>query len=259
MSHSRPFVVATVNTYLGRTVIEDRGLAAVAHADVLLMQELFNPTAYGLEPTLHRQGFELIAAAGHFGLGIALRSDSAFVSAGEPVRSTVLQPASTIERTLIARFSKQQLEYSDLGVLASHFETPEGRRLTIATTHLPVVTSFRQRSRFLSQLPRELSDPYYDGALVITGDMNHWPGPMKADLAFRRAVGLAAVDLGDEVTWPSRRTSYAGRKLGRLFGGQLDDILYRGSGMQFEHAEVVDVPSDHRAVVATFTITTDSV
>ncbi len=88
--------------------------------------------------------------------------------------------------------------------------------------------------------------------------MNHWPGPRKADLAFRRAVALEAVEMGNEITWPSRRTSFVGRKLSRLFGGQLDDILYRGSGLAFAHKEVVDVASDHRAVVATFTIRTGS-
>jgi endonuclease/exonuclease/phosphatase family metal-dependent hydrolase len=258
VSDSSRLIVATVNTYFGRAVIEDRGLETVANADVLLMQELFNPTEYELEQSLHRQGFELITAGGHFGLGIALRSSSAFAYTGEPVRSTVLQQAGSIERTLVARFAKPQLEYSDLGVLAASLDTPDGRRMTVATTHLPVVTSFRQRGRFLTQLPLELADPYYDGLLVLTGDMNHWPHARKADLAFRRAAALTAVDLGNEITWPSRTTSYVGGKLSRLAGGQLDDILYRGGGLEFTHKEVVDVASDHRAVVATFTISTNS-
>jgi endonuclease/exonuclease/phosphatase (EEP) superfamily protein YafD len=258
MRYSHHLVVATVNTYFGRAVVDDGGLEALANADVLLMQELFNPAAAALEPRLHKYGFELLAAGGHFGLAIALRSDSAFARAEQPVRSTVLQQVGAIERTLIARFAKQQLEYTDLGVLAAQLETPEGHRLAIATTHLPVVTSFRQRARFLTQLRTELADTYYDGPLVLSGDMNHYPGPKKADLAFRRAAGLTAVDLGSAITWPSRRRSYAGRKLSRLFGGQLDDILYRGSGIGVVHNDVMDVASDHRAVVATFTIGTNS-
>jgi endonuclease/exonuclease/phosphatase family metal-dependent hydrolase len=257
MSCARRLVVATVNTYFGRAVIDDGGLEAVANADVLLMQELFNPAGAGLESTLHEYGFELLAAGGHFGLAIALRSNSAFVRTDKPARSTVLQQVGSIERKLITRFAKQQLEYSDLGVLAAHIETTDGHRLTIATTHLPVVTSFRQRPRFLAQLLPELADPYYDGPLVLSGDMNHYPGPKRADLAFRWAAGLTAVDLGDEITWPSRKTTYAGRTISRLFGGQLDDILYRGSGMDSVHNEVVDVASDHRAVVATLTMNTD--
>jgi endonuclease/exonuclease/phosphatase family metal-dependent hydrolase len=258
MSSSHRLVVATVNTYFGHAIIDDRGLRTVAQADVLLMQELFSPAAYGLELSLHRQGFELAAARGHFGLGIALRSNSAFGLTGNPVRSTVLQQVGSIERTLMARFSKQPLEYSDLGVLAAQLETSDGRRVTVATTHLPVVTSFRQRNRFLSQLPGELADSYYDGLLVLTGDMNHWPGPKKADLAFRRAASLAAVELRNEITWPSRRTSSTRERLNRFVGGQLDDILYRGQGLEFTDAEVIDVPSDHRAVVATFTISANS-
>jgi endonuclease/exonuclease/phosphatase (EEP) superfamily protein YafD len=258
MSHPRQLVVATVNTYFGRAVIEERGLEAVAKADVLLLQELFNPAAYGLESSLHRYGFEVLAAGGHFGLGIALRSDSAFAPAATPARSTVLQQAGTIERSLLARFSRQPLEYGDLGVLAVQLDTPERRRLVLATTHLPVVTSFRQRGRFLALLPAELNEAYYDGLLVLTGDMNHYPGPKRADLAFRRAARLTAVDLSHEITWPSRRKSAVGRTLARRFGGQLDDILHRGSGIVLEGKEVIDVASDHRAVVATFTIDADS-
>jgi endonuclease/exonuclease/phosphatase family metal-dependent hydrolase len=246
--------VATVNTYFGRAVIEDGGLVAVAEADVLLMQELFNPTAYGLEPRLHELGFELLAAGGHFGLGIALRSDSAFAHTGDPVRSTVLEQVGSVERRLTARFTKHQSEYSDFGILGAQFGTPEGRRVAIATTHLPVVTSFRQRPRFLRQLAPELADPYYDGLLVLTGDMNHYPGPKRADLDFRRAAGLTAIDLTDEITWPSRRKSQLRNRLSRLLGGQLDDIVYRGDGLEFVHRQVVDVASDHRAVVATFAI-----
>ncbi len=256
MSDSHRLVVATVNTYFGRAVARAGGLDAVANADVLLLQELFSPAASGLEKRLHSYGFDLVAAGGHFGLAIALRTDSAFVYSGEPVRSAVLEQVGSIERRLTTRFAKHPLEYSDFGVLAAHLDAPDGRRVVIATTHLPVVSSFRQRRRFLSKLPTELNDAYYDGPLVLTGDMNHWPGPLKADLAFRRAARLTAVDLGDEITWPSRRTSPVGRRLTRVFGGRLDDILYRGSGIDVVHQEVVDVASDHRAVVATVAIST---
>jgi endonuclease/exonuclease/phosphatase family metal-dependent hydrolase len=254
MSDSSQLIVATVNTYLGRAVVEDHGLAAVAKADVLLLQELFNPVAYGLAPSLHRYGFEVLAAEGHFGLGIALRSDSDFRPAVGPPRSTVLQQAGAIESTLITRFSKVPLEYSDLGILAVRLQTPAGRPLVIATTHAPVVTSFRQRGRFLALLATELADEYYDGLLIVTGDMNHYPGPKKADLGLRRRTGLTAVDLSNEITWPARRTTSVGRRIARLVGGQLDDILHRGTEMEVAHREVVDIASDHRAVVATFTI-----
>lgn len=254
MSDSRRLVVATVNTYFGRAVTEDGGLDAVADADVLLMQEVFSPVGYGLEPRLHNYGFELLAAGGHFGLAIALKSNSAFTSTGEPPRATVLQQIGTVERVLTPIFVRQELEYSDLGVLAAHLQTPGGRRLTVATTHLPVMTSFRQRSRFLAQLPAELADRYYRGLLVLSGDMNHYPGPSKADLSFRRAAGLTAVDLSREITWPSRKPGDVGRKIWRHLGGQLDDILFRGRGIDFGREEVVDVASDHRAVVATFSV-----
>jgi endonuclease/exonuclease/phosphatase family metal-dependent hydrolase len=254
MSDSLRLVVATVNTYFGRAVLEDGGLEAVADADVLLMQEVFNPSAYGLEPRLRSYGFELLAAGGHFGLAIALKSNSAFTPTAEPARSTVFQQIGTLERVLTPIFVRQELEYSDLGVLAVQLQTSDGRRLTIATTHLPVMTSFRQRARFLARLPAELADRYYQGSLVLTGDMNHYPGPSKADRTFRRAAGLTAIDLSSEITWPARKTGDVGRKLWRRLGGQLDDILYRGANIDFVREEVVDVASDHRAVVATFTV-----
>ena len=108
----------------------------------MLLQELFSPTADGLEARLNGLGFELVAVGGHFGLGIAVRANSAFAYAGQPVRSTVLEQVGSIERTLIARFAKPELEYSDMGVLAAELGTPDGRRLVVASTHLPVVTSF---------------------------------------------------------------------------------------------------------------------
>lgn len=257
MSSSR-LVVATVNTYLGRTIKTAHGLAPLADADVILLQELFSPAGYGLEPSLHSVGFDLVAAEGHSGLGIALRSDSAYRYTGVPVRSTVLEQAGTAERVLLTTLSREPLEYADLGVLAAELDGPDGARLVAATTHLPVVTAFRQRARFLSQLSLELSDLFYDGLLVLTGDMNHWPGPRKADLAFRRRAGLAAVDLDQQITWPSRRTGRAGRTVTRVIGGQLDDILYRSGAMNCVDREIVHVASDHRAVIATFTIDTDA-
>jgi endonuclease/exonuclease/phosphatase (EEP) superfamily protein YafD len=248
-------VVATVNTYFGRTIKTPRGLAPLARADVILMQELFSPAAYGVETSLEDVGFDLVAVEGHSGLGIAVRSDSAYRNAGTPLRSTVLEQAGKAELAMLSRFSKEPMEYSDLGVLAAQLDGPGGQRLVAATTHLPVVTAFRQRPRFLSRLSLELADPYYDGLLVLTGDMNHWPGPRKADLALRRRVGLAAVDLGRDITWPSRRSERAEKTVNRFVGGQLDDILYRPGEMQCVEQEVVDVASDHRAVMATFTIT----
>src|SRR5579875_2918396 len=235
------FVVATVNTYLGRTIKTARGLAPLAQADVLLMQELFSPSGYGLETSLQSVGFELVAAEGHSGLGIAVRSDSAFRYGGDPVRSTVLEQAGRAERVLLSTFSPEPLEYADLGVLAAQLDGPGGSRVVAATTHLPVVTAFRQRARFLSRLPLELADPYYDGPLVLTGDMNHWPGPRMADLAFRRSAGLAAVDLGRQITWPARKTDRAERTVNRVIGGQLDDILYRPGAMTLLEREVVHV------------------
>ena len=248
-------VVATVNTYLGRTIKTARGLAPLAHADVILMQELFSPAGYGVEASLRSVGFELVAAEGHSGLGIAVRSNSTYRYAGDPVRSTVLEQAGRAERVLLSKLSRETIEYADLGVLAAQLDGPDGYRLVAATTHLPVVTAFRQRARFLSRLPHELADRYYDGPLILTGDMNHWPGPRRADLAFRRRADLAAVDLGQEITWPSRRTDRGERTVNRVVGGQLDAILYRRSALSCVEREVVHVASDHRAIVATFAIT----
>src|ERR1700709_714994 len=114
MSESQRLVVATVNTYLGRAVLREGGLDALAHADVLLMQELFSPAGYQLEARLRGYGFDLLAVGGHFGLGIALKTSSAFRHVDTPARSIVLEQVGTVEHKLTNKFSKCELEYSDL-------------------------------------------------------------------------------------------------------------------------------------------------
>lgn len=255
MPKTEQIKVATINTFFGRAIKAEAGLESVSDSDVLLLQELYNPADYGLESSLNQQGFKIIAAAGHFGLGIALRRDSDINYVEGTVRETVLQKLSSLALILTKKYARHHLEFIDRGVLAAQFVTQKGTKITLASTHLPVVTAPRKRALFLSQLASEINNPYYTaGNLIIAGDMNHYPRAKKIDLAFRKTAKMNAVDLGNEYTWPSKRTGYLESKLNKIYCGQFDDILYRGGELELSNHEVVDVESDHRAVVATFSI-----
>jgi endonuclease/exonuclease/phosphatase (EEP) superfamily protein YafD len=103
----------------------------------------------------------------------------------------------------------------------------------------------------LTKAATELQNPYYDGTLLIAGDMNHYPGPRSADISFRKKSDLVAVDLGGKFTWPSKDAGFLESKLGRFYSGQLDDVLYRGNIAPVK-VEVMDAMSDHKAIKVTF-------
>lgn len=256
MTHSEQITVATANTFFGKAIQAESGLKELSQADVLLLQELYSPTAYGLEASLDKQGFDLIAAGGHFGLGIALRQDSKIKYIEGTVRESVLQKLGGFGLTLTKKYARHHIEFTDRGIIAAQFVTQGGAKLTLASTHLPVVTAPRKRALFLKQLAAELEEPYYKGdGLILAGDMNHYPKAKRVDLDFRRQANLQAVDIGNDFTWPSKNTGYLESKLNKLYCGQFDDILYRGDDIQLFDHEVIDIESDHRAIIATFNLT----
>ena len=254
MSSANQVTIATVNTRFGWAVRETGGLRAVASADILLLQELYAPAQYAVEERLEQIGFKTVGIGGHFGLAIALRNNSLLTYKQDTTREAILQRVNAVGASLTKRYSRQKSEYCDRGLLAAKFVTANGAELTIATTHLPVVTAPRKRAQFLTQLETELKDKYYGGPCILAGDMNHYPGPKTVDYAFRKAAQFYAVDIGEEITWPSKHAGFLESKLGRQYGGQFDDVLYRGQGLKVHETRVVDVLSDHRAVMAAFSV-----
>lgn len=253
MTQTEHITVATINTFFGRAIKAQEGFKELAHADILLLQELYSPSTYGVEESLNKQGFHLLACGGHFGLGIAVRIDSDIQLIEGTVRESVFQKLSAFSSTVTNRYARHKLDYTDQGMLAAQIKTKQGMKLTVVSTHTPVVTAPRKRALFLRQMAEELQDPYYqDGALILAGDMNHYPKPKKADFLFRKSAGLRAVDLKGGFTWPSKNTGYLESKLNRFYGGQLDDILYREEHLRVIDFRIIDVESDHRAVLTVF-------
>ncbi len=252
MPHPDQITVATANTFFGRTVRAYDGFKPFTNADILLLQEVYTPIVDSLKQHLQQAGFDLIHAGGHFGLAMALRSSNGVSLMPGTVRESVLQHVSKFGIALAKHYSRQKLEYSDRGVLAATFVTAGGIKFTIATTHLPVMTAPRKRAQFLIRLADELRNPYYNDPLILTGDMNHYPGPRSVDHAFWKIANMVAVDMQGKPTWPSKSTGALERKLGRFYAGQLDNVLYRGQGIESVDTQVIDVISDHRAVFANF-------
>jgi hypothetical protein len=83
--------------------------------------------------------------------------------------------------------------------------------------------------------------------------MNHFPRPHKVDLQMLEDAGLTPVEI-DGSTFDFNQTRYGW--LGKLARTQtqLDAILYRGDGLSEIKTELIDIPSDHRAVMTTFAL-----
>jgi len=255
--------IATANTYFGHTTRIDDGLAPIARVDILLLQEVFNPTVDQLPQKLTEAGFKLVRATGRYGLVIALRSDSAVSFVEGSVREHTLAPIGILEKQLARRFAKQKHEFTQRGLLAAKFKTHRGATFTVATTHPAVAVTPRRRAAQIDKIASELENPYYGGKLILTGDMNHYPDAKPVDKALWRKANLTLVDLNGESTYSvrgSKQEKYfriaaaLQRRPIESYDGQLDDVLYRGEGIESISTTVTDIQSDHRSVVVTFSI-----
>lgn len=253
MTDTNKIVVATLNTYFGRSVLE-KGLKFLGSVDILLLQELYSPNEDNVQNKLKQQGFELISVGGHFGLAIALRIGSTVKFVKGSMHEAIFQNVNKYNVKSTSRYAGKKLELSDRGLLSAKFKLTNGTEFVAASTHAPVVTATRQRADFLSKLTMELKDPIYNGILILAGDMNHYPGPKSIDYKFRSDSRLTTVDLGVKYTWPSGDAGFLESKIGKFYGGQFDDILYRGKGVKALQVDIADAMSDHRAVIAEFLI-----
>src|SRR5260370_31876947 len=89
------FTIASANVHFGDAVRADGGLEPVGrHApDILLLQEVTNPKVE-LELQLGKANYNLVHAAGEFGLAMAIYSDSERLCKG---RSGIATPMPSIE------------------------------------------------------------------------------------------------------------------------------------------------------------------
>jgi endonuclease/exonuclease/phosphatase (EEP) superfamily protein YafD len=92
--------------------------------------------------------------------------------------------------------------------------------------------------------------------------MNHYPVPGIVDKELETVARMQRVDIGREPTWRmvgskserlGRLAAFAARRPAESFDGQLDALLYRGSIVPVD-TRVVDIASDHRAIVTEFEV-----
>lgn len=268
-------ILATANTHYGRMARTQDGFSplAEAHADILTLQEIRDPEADAFTTQLDRSGFRLVHAAGACGLAMAVRTDTQLSLVPGSERKEVLKEVSPLEGRLHNRGSRLVGQFPERGMIAARFLLQDAS-LTIGTVHpTPPARPYARRMQILGA-GTALAEPYYQGNLIVAGDWNHYPAARPADVAMRRHAGLSVADIGSEATWGFRgiRHEWAARAVSMVtrptlqnltswgdvylddFDAQLDAVLYRGDTLRCLGAEVVRVESDHRAIVASFSI-----
>lgn len=253
--------VATANEQFGRMIREPGGFDAIQHADVLLLQEALDAPDR-TEEYLRCGGFTLAHREPELGLAIAVGMDGPFYPVHASQRTIELSPAISDkggqrESVFAKRFRARGL----IGVkLFNAFYNTE---ITVATAHPVVPVRFAARAKQIRAMGRALQDSYFAGPLILGGDMNHYPAPRAVDYDVAEAAGMERVDIGSAATWKMEGSN--SERLGRVaafvtrkrlgdFDGQLDALLYRGDGMTVQDASVEEIESDHRAIIATFSI-----
>lgn len=260
---SSRLTVATVNTHWGSLLHAADGLDPVADADIVLLQEVIDPDNDCREDLLEAAGFTLVYAAGRFGLAILARTATQFQMVPGSLREHLLQKMDAVEIRLMQRWAGRPHGFTEHGMISARFTTPDKKVVTVANVHPSMPVKPVARSIQVSLMAGLLTGSDYAGPLVVAGDMNHYRRPGLVDEAMRKSASLVRVDLGEEVTWQARGTGQE-ILLGALarlqkrpttdFDGQLDAVLYRGDGLELSSAAVVDVKSDHRAVITTFSL-----
>lgn len=249
---SEKITVATANTHMGQAVREVGGLGLLGNVDILLLQEVNLPTPQ-LERRIDKElGLNLAAFSQEFGLAIAVNPDYDI----SPPWAETLQPRGPIGRKLLEKggfMPTSQFRTRARGFLSVTVDTVQDNQLNVVTAHPTVPLKYRSRQRQISNMMGYFSG--VQGPVLAGADYNYWPKPNRADRQTQSLAHFNAVEL-DGPTFNMSRTRYAivGSALGKLGinpNGQLDAMLYRGNIRPTE-VKLVDIPSDHKAIVATF-------
>lgn len=262
---SEQITIATANTHFGQMLRTEGGLDPVARADVILFQEVFNAEVDGLLRCLQKAGFTLLHCAPQFGLAIALRNGSPLQFISGSAQEHRIAEMGIIERMVIEKATGRSLVFNERGIISCTLADNRGRHTTVATAHptTPLAIKPRARHQQIVKLKSLLNEKYTNDRLILGGDMNHYPRPRKIDMSLHRSANLTPVNLGDTPTWYVRDSkeeflfklpSFLLRRSIDTFNGQHDIILYRQPSLRVDAIEVVDIPSDHRAIIASFSI-----
>jgi endonuclease/exonuclease/phosphatase family metal-dependent hydrolase len=257
--------VATANTHFGQMIRADDGLEPVAHADIILFQEVFNGEVNNLANRLQDTGFTLLHNAPQFGLAIALRNSSPLQFITGSAQEHRLAAMGRIERMVVEKTTGRPLTFNERGLISCTLKNSRGQHITVATTHptTPIAAKPGARRTQITRLKDLLVDIYANDHLILGGDMNHYPNPRKIDKKLHLSTQLTPVELADEPTWYARGSkeellfklpAFLLRRSIDEFDGQHDIILYRRPSLEVTSLKVVDIPSDHRAIVASFSV-----
>lgn len=231
--------VITLNAGEGRLFRAKDGLRPVAHADIILFQEV--GSAKLAEKRLDDVGLRLV----HEDSGLAIAVTDLFVASDERTH-LFRRPRIGADRGIIAVKLRVKSDDKDAGT-----EDPE---LTAASVHKTVFTRPWVAKDQYEDLTEELSDPYFAGTRVVGGDYNTDPFFMTRHARFLAETGLRSVG----VDLPTYMFSGKYRPL-KLFreGRIIDDISYGGERVikvEGVPTKVIETESDHGAVESLFII-----
>lgn len=262
---SNNLIVATANLQEGKMLHAANGLdpfIGERPVDALLMQEVLWWDQGELEERLATSGFALACFDKPTALAIAVRDGSEFQVQEDSQTIEILQEAEKIGEFIRGWGISIGQRLRPRGLVATKL-TDGDQEVTVATTHPIIFLRSRARNRQLDNIVRALQLPYYENApLIIGGDMNHYPDARKNDKAMRAAANLLAIELdeptwriaGSRHEWAAKIGATVARRALEDFDARLDAILYRG--LEEKSHKVVDIESDHRAIIAEFSLVT---
>lgn len=225
--------------------------------DVLLLQEIDDPRcAYEpqiglLKDRLKKSGYELVHSFGELAIAVAEGS-------GWKVRAMYTEPIQRIGRLARAlakvapnTFSERKFTRDAIGVTLES----DGRFVTVIDTHLTTavhaIERYRQAialGRVVNKIREEAFEMFGEQAVVMQGDLNHFPEEGVAEWQMRRIADVERVNFG-------RRSTYVRGDLKRHFYLylwpwiiRLDSEYYSGH-IQPKATEIVRVNSDHKSLI----------
>lgn len=259
---SETLTIATANTYYGTMLRGEKGLQPFADrkTDVLLMQEVLGVDSATVEERLDDYDFRLLHRDAATGLAIAVNKTSIAEARPHTYQTFPIQHVGRIGHMALKYNLPAAERFRPRGALGAVVCKGAGE-VTVGTAHPIVFVRARSRNRQIANLTAAFSAALRpDQAFVFGADMNHYPNPRQADHQFGTSLDMEQVPIGEPTwhirgskhEWLARIGSLATRRPLDSFDGQLDSLWYRG--MEHIGTEVVEIQSDHKAIVSTFRI-----
>ncbi len=252
------FSVATANTQSGNALRSPKALESIVGTDVWLLQEVNTKRDIEFESVIHTAGMRIAACADEFGLAIAVRKNIDVITDNKIVLQEQRRPSLPCV---------DEVRYRARGILQTEVVIG-GMVCTLATVHPIVPIKFLSRASQLKKIPEAIDS--IKTPLIMGGDMNHFPRPRPADAVMQHQANLSRVDIGKQPTWHAIKSN---QKVAAFvlegvayncgvnwrYAAQLDSMYYRNlSGkIHCTDSRVVQIDSDHDAIIASFLVSCD--